>query len=371
MLSLNHEKYTRQEIINALHGVYGTRSLDYRFDLLDNQDRKIGDVSHLIVAGSSTIDMDNEAEIHRTAKFNMRDDGSVNFLSDRIQPFAILKIKKDFIEFPLGVFLLSTPSKSYQNRTIYRNIEAYDKLQILLDDGFTARYVADEGLYVTDVIIDIILATGITQINIERSDVQLPTWFSWDPDVSKLEVVNQLLQAINYEKLYVDEYGYFTSRPYRSPTIRTSEYEYKTDAWSVISPGATALQDFFAVPNQWVGIISEPDRVPLTYTYENLNEDSPTSIPNRGRTVTKYIDVDAADIVSLQGIVQKKAFEDSQIYTEMTFQTALMPMHSHNDIYHLQHDILGVNAKFQELKWSMTLSTGSLMSHTAREIIPV
>ena len=144
MLTLNHEKYTRQEIINALHGVYGTRSLDYRFDLLDNQDRKIGDVSHLIVAGSSTIDMDNEAEIHRTAKFNMLDDGSVNFLSDRIQPFAILKIKKDYIEFPLGVFLLSTPSKSYRNRTIYRNIEAYDKLQILLDDGFTARWGATQ-----------------------------------------------------------------------------------------------------------------------------------------------------------------------------------------------------------------------------------
>ena len=183
--------------------------------------------------------------------------------------------------------------------------------------------------------------------------------------------MNQLLQAINYEKLYVDEYGYFTSRPYRSPTIRTSEYEYKTDDRTDITPGATALQDFFAIPNQWVGVISEPDRVPLTYTYENLKKDSPTSIPNRGRTVTKYIDVDAADIVSLQGIVQKKAFKDSQIYTEMTFQTALMPMHSHNDIYHLQHDILGVNAKFQELKWSITLAAGSLMSHTAREIIPV
>jgi hypothetical protein len=275
------------------------------------------------------------------------------------------------IEFPLGVFLLSTPEKSYQNQNVYRSIQAYDKLQILLDDGFTARYVANEGEYVTDVITDIIQEAGITQLNIIRSEVQLPTWFSWDPDVSRLEVVNQLLKAINYEPLYVDEYGYFTSQPYRSPVIRSAEYDYKTDAWSVISPGATALQDFFAVPNQWVGVISEPDRVPLTYTYENLNPDSPTSIPARGRTVTKYIDVDAADIESLQGIVQKQAFDDSQVYTELTFQTALMPMHSHNDVYRLQHHKLGIDAKFQELGWSMTLSAGAPMSHKAREIITV
>lgn len=377
MLPLTHEHYSRQEILNALHGKQGSRSIGFRFDLLDHQDRKIGDVSHLVNAGSSTIDLDNTQEIHRSAKFIMRDDGSVNFLSDRIQPWALLQMPRkpnrpiDCIEFPLGVFLLSTPEKSYQNNTIYRNIEAYDKLQILLDDGFTARYVADEGEFVTDVITDIIQQTGIIQINITRSEVQLPTWFSWDPDVSRLEVVNQLLQAINYEPLYVDEYGYFTSRPYRSPAIRSAEYDYRTDAWSVISPGATALQDFFAVPNQWVGIISEPDRVPLTYTYENLKPESPTSIPARGRTVTKYIDVDAADIESLQGIVQKQAFEDSQVYTEMTFQTALMPMHSHNDVYRMQHDKLGIDAKFQELSWSMTLSAAATMTHRVREIITV
>ncbi|TFE02891.1 hypothetical protein [Jeotgalibacillus salarius] len=371
MLPLTHPNLTKEQVISALLGRYGSRYIDFRFDLLNKEDQRIGDVSHLVVADSSTIDMDNEAEIHRTAKFQIKDTGEINYLSDRIQPFARLRIRNETIEFPLGVFLLSTPEKSYQQRVIYRNVEAYDKLQILIDDGFTARYVADEGEYVTDVITDIIQSTGVTQINIEKSDVQLPTWFSWDPDTSRLEVINSLLQAINYEKIYVDEYGYFTSRPYRNPSTRSSEFEYKTDQWSVITPGATALQDFFAVPNQWVGVISEPDRVPLTYTYENMSPDSPTSIPARGRTVTKYIDVDAADITSLQGIVQKQAFQDSQVYTEMTFQTAIMPMHSHKDIYRLQHDILGVNAKFQELGWSMTLAAGATMSHRAREIITV
>ncbi|WP_152414414.1 hypothetical protein [Halalkalibacterium ligniniphilum] len=70
---------------------------------------------------------------------------------------------------------------------------------------------------------------GITTINIERSDKQFPTWLSWDPNVSRLEVVHELLAVINYEKLYVDEYGYFVSRPYCSPAPRSSEYAYFTD----------------------------------------------------------------------------------------------------------------------------------------------
>ena len=92
MRSLAHEVYSREEIIDALHGKLGSRSIDFRFDLLDKFDQKKGDVSHLIVANSSSIDMDNQAEIHRSAKFNMRDDGTVNFLSDRIQPWAVLKM---------------------------------------------------------------------------------------------------------------------------------------------------------------------------------------------------------------------------------------------------------------------------------------
>ncbi|RSL28727.1 hypothetical protein D7Z54_35040, partial [Salibacterium salarium] len=125
------------------------------------------------------------------------------------------------IEFPLGVFLLSTPQKEYEGDNIYRNIDAYDKLQMLVDDGFTERLVADQGERVTDFIESIISEAGIEKINIERAKKQFPTWMSWDPDVSRLEVINELLEVLNYEKLHVDEHGYFTSRPYRTPEQRS------------------------------------------------------------------------------------------------------------------------------------------------------
>ncbi|GAK09016.1 hypothetical protein JCM19038_2827 [Geomicrobium sp. JCM 19038] len=274
-----------------------------------------------------------------------------------------------YAEFPLGVFLLSTPQREYQGSNRYRNIAAFDKLQILVDDGFTSRFIANQNELVTDVVRKIMTDAGISKINLERSDVRFPTWMDWSPDVSRLEVVNDLLRIINYDPVYVDEYGYFISRPHRNPDQRGSEYTYETDQLSVIGEGATVTEDTFDIPNEWVGIVSEPDRVPLTYTYQNTNPDSPTSIPNRGRKKTSYIDVDAVDLASLQGIVQKQAFEDSQIFTEMQFNTALMPHHSYNDVFTVRHDPLGINARFQETGWQMPLSAGAMMTHTVKQII--
>ncbi|RSL32674.1 hypothetical protein D7Z54_14590 [Salibacterium salarium] len=371
MLTLKQKKYSVKEIKEALHAKYGRRRLSFRFDLLDEEDNRLRDITHLVEADSSSVSMDSESEIHRTAKFRVRDVGDIDFLKDRIQPFVQLHMKDGNIEFPLGVFLLSTPQKEYEGDNIYRSVDAYDKLQILVDDGFTARLVADEGERVTDFIEDIITEAGIENINIERSDKEFPTWMNWEPDTSRLEVINELLDVINYEKLHVDEYGYFTSRPYRTPEQRSSEFTYATDKLSVITPGATATEDLFSVPNEFVGVVSEPDRTPLTYTHRNENEDSPTSIPNRGRTITTYLDADSVDLETLEGKVKKEAYERSQVYTEMSFDTAIMPMHSYNDVLRVNHDKLEIAGKYQEISWNMPFSATGTMSHTVKAVVAI
>lgn len=371
MLSLDRNGYTKQEVMEALHGKRGKRHIDFRFDLLDENDKKIGDITHLVEAESSTVSMDSEAEIHRTANFRLLDTGEIDFLKERIRPWAILDMGNGYVSFPLGVFLLSSPKKEYVGDMHYRNVDAYDKLLVLVDDGFTTRVVADEGEIVTDFIVGLLQDAGIAKINIEQSDKTFPTWLDWGPDTSRLEIINELLEIINYEKLHVNENGYFVSRPYQTPERKVIEYTYKTDNLSVIAPGANIEQDFFNVANQFVGVVSEPDRVPLTYTYENMNEDSPTSIPRRGRVITKYIDSDSVDLETLRGEVEKVAYEDSQVASVMTFETAIMPIHSYNDILQVRHNKLGIDGRFQEISWSMPLSSSGTMSHTVKEIISV
>jgi hypothetical protein len=375
MQPLAQNGYTVDQVKAVLHAVHGSRQLSFRFAQLDSSDQFIRDVTGLVIAGESTIQTDNQADqIKRSGQFQVKDDGSINWLKDRIQVFARLIIPGSgigYVEWPQGVFLLSSPTRKYQGPSKYRDVQAYDKMQILVDSGFTARYVVTEGTNYVTAVKQVLTDAGITKINIDPTTKTLPTWLDWPPDTSRLEVVNTLLKIINFEPLHVDENGYFTSHQYMTPQQRAEEYTYADDHISVIIPGATDTLDYFNVPNQWVGVVSEPDRTYLTYTYTNSNADSPTSTVNRGMTITKYIQVNAADLDSLQGMVQKQAAQDSQIAHTVNFSTALMPFHSYDDVYHITHSKLGIDTKFEELSWTLPLKAGGEMQHVAKEVVPI
>ncbi|MGG5741367.1 hypothetical protein ACP6L7_31230, partial [Bacillus cereus group sp. IBL03679] len=59
----------------------------------------------------------------------------INYLSDRIKPYMEIEMPDgNWLEFPLGVFLLNSPTRSDQVKGVYRDIEAYDQLVILQED---------------------------------------------------------------------------------------------------------------------------------------------------------------------------------------------------------------------------------------------
>ncbi|GMA55484.1 hypothetical protein GCM10025857_68410 [Alicyclobacillus contaminans] len=83
--------YTADQVKAALHAVHGSRRLSYTFDLLDANNAVIRDITNLVVAEQSTIKMDCTADdIKRSATFQIKDDGSINWLQNRIRPWAVL-----------------------------------------------------------------------------------------------------------------------------------------------------------------------------------------------------------------------------------------------------------------------------------------
>jgi len=138
----------------------------------------------------------------------------------------------------------------------------------------------------------------------------------------------------------------------------------------VMVPSANQTLDLFNQPNKWVLIVNDPDRIVLKSTVTNDDPASPTSTVNRGRTISSFAtEQDAADQFTLDQKAQKLAQESSQKYEELEFSTALMPIHSHNDIYMLSYPELGVQGKYTEVGWSYNLASGATMKHTARRVI--
>jgi hypothetical protein len=390
--------YTEEQIKAALHMAQGSRRIDFRYDLLDINNNFIRPLRNVV---SGEVSMASLASIKRTAKFKLMDDGQIDYMNDRIQPFVRLYIppgrvlareyhfllpnfparfeeiksapeEGGWIDFPLGVFLLSSPTRADENNGVYREVDAYDATLILRDDKFESRYAVRTGTNYRDAIVEILESAGITIYNIDRTDKTLPTTMEFEPGTEKLTAVNRLLSAINYTPIYVDVNGYFMSREYRSPSERVAEYTYEDNDLSVTYQGMSEELDTFNVANRWVAVLSDPERQPLVSSYTNDNPNSPTSTVSRGRVIVDYREVeDIADQHALDGYVKRLASNASQVYGKLEFNTAIMPMHDYADVLQIKYSPLGINEKYSETGWTIPLEVGGRMKHSIRRVVTI
>lgn len=370
MQQIAREGYTDKEILDQLHFRYGSNEIKFRYELLDKFERRKFTLKNVIDA---EISMAAFAEIKRTARFKIKEGEDVDWLNDRIQPYFLLKMPDGkWVEWSLGIFILSSPNRSVANGIVFREIEAYDGLIILKDDKFLSRYTIAEGTNYITAINDILSSSGITKINIENNDANLKRAKEFEPGTEKLKAANDLLTEINWTTLWVDEQGYYTSSRYRSPADRPSEYDYFDNEISIIASDMEEELDLVNVANSWVVVASNPEEEPLTANYTNENPDSPTSTINRGRTIVDYREIESiANQIALNNYVERLAFNASQVFGYITFETALNPLHSFSDVYNVRYSKLGIDDKYGETNWTMPLKAGAKMSHQARKVINI
>lgn len=372
----NPNDHSPTEILDALRGVTGARRWSFRYDLIDRNGATVGPLGNVLAC---TITQNWLADIKRTARFRLREVGGIDYLSDQIQPWVRLHLppygSRDWVEWPQGVFLLSSPSRTVDaSGVVTREVEAYDLLQVYADDRVATRYtVLAAAQYMTT--IRTLLGDPPPQRPVPMIPplaTAIPVAKEWEPGTTKLKIINDLLGAVNHESLSFDEYGRAVIRPYVNPGDRAPEFTYASGQYGVIVPEATQELDLFSVPNRWVLVFSEPEVAPLVATYTNSNPASPTSTVRRGRTITDFrTEQDAADLPTLQQRVARLAFEASQVFEAIEFQTAMMPIHSGNDVYNIVYDRMAINAKYAEQSWELELRAGATMKHRARRVVAV
>lgn len=140
----NPQGFTEAQILSALRAESGARQFSFRYELLDSGNRKLSDLDNIL---SGKIDQNWLADIKRKASFQLASQGGIDFLSNRIKPWIRMHLppwgEDDYVEWPQGVFLLSTPQRSTDlSDTVYRDVEGYDQTQIYLDDKIEDRFAA-------------------------------------------------------------------------------------------------------------------------------------------------------------------------------------------------------------------------------------
>lgn len=359
MYSLGNGIYTHEQIEAALRD---NREVAFEYELLDKNDNSLGTVS-----ATGTIDFNAEAKIKRMANLTITDDSAIDFLSDRIRPYMKLRLDGEWLKFPLGVFLMSTPRRRAINGIVERVVECYDKTQILADDKFTSRYLIPSGTNYIVAVSTILQSAGFDMNLVEQSSKVTVSDIEFAAGTSKLDAVNQLLKAVNYTDIYADSLGTLVAREYRQPELRAMDATYVTDKNSIVFSGADDELDAFGLPNKIVRYLESADRQYLSAEVTNTDPSSKLSTVSRGRVIVDIQPVnDIADQATLTSYVQRLMAE-TKTYQRITFSTALVPNHECLDCLYIVNKELGISGKCIETAWRMDLKVGGTMTHTVRK----
>ena len=346
---------------NDLNASKGFRTIDFRYDLLRNGIKR-GEAKVL----SGQIDFDSTSTIMRTASLNLLPNG-IDWIRDTVRPVMIINGE----DFPLGVFVFSTPTKE-ESTGITVSVECYDKTVILSEDCLTERLFIAKGTKYLKAVTDMLLSAGDTEYILPQNDYELPQDREFEVGTSKLEVINTLLDECNCTPLYANASGQYVSRLKLSATAGAVTKTYRSDAVSVLLPSVSSETDFYSVPNVFIATVSNPElEADLHSVYINDNPASPLSVQARGRKIVSaniapdYITNQEA----LDEYVKAYALEASQVPEQVMFSTALMPNHEYREKIYLETE--NISGIYDEVSWSMELSVGGTMQHTVRREISV
>ena len=364
MYNLEQAGFTEAQVMAALRT---NRTISYGYELLDKNDNTIGEIQ----ASSCRIYNNADADIQRTIQLVTQNDSEIDYSSDRIRPYMRLKMGDTFLQYPLGIFLMSSPTRKEQSGSVQRTIDGYDKMQILSDDKFTSRYAVAANSTYTGAVATILQSAGITKYTFEQSDKETQTVLEWPVGTSKLQACNDLLQAINYVPLYADAHGFIRSNPYILPEARGTDASYITDKESVVLYGGEEELDIFGAPNKIVRYLENTERQYLESTATNTDPNSKLSTVSRGRTIVDVASVsDIADQASLDAYVAR-IMAEKKVYQKLIFDSLNMPNHENNDCLYLDYGPLGASGRFIETAWEMDLAIGGKMRHVCRKAVSI
>lgn len=261
--------------------LYGDRTTSYRWEVLthaagidtlagylDGVEEQSATLSWTLydsVKGSGQLKITDLA----TAKPGMLRIGQLALAAIRIRPVLVIE---GLPEIPLGVFLLSGAPEQWSGSGRVYNVELLDRNTVLDQDRVEVSYSVGSSTPILQAVATVIASAG-ELITVDASvTATLSAPLVWPAGTTKLQIVNDLLAALNYNALWVDGVGNYRATPYVVPAARSIKYELLNLDRELID-GDTAIyadewardRDLFGVYNKVITIQSGTgDAAPLT-----------------------------------------------------------------------------------------------------------
>lgn len=337
------------------------------------------DILTLDGAPAGTLDGVEDASLEWSTGNTIRGGGSLSWAGTpeqepdwsrvMLQPWYTAKTDGGEVTWPRGVFIPAAPVQAHTDGGSTASVELYDKLLILDQDKVQQTYTVPAGANIVDAVRWLIASAGQPRMAIEDSTQTTRSAMVWEAGTSKLAIVNDLLDSINYFALWCDGYGVYQGRPYQAPADRPVERVFVDDDESIYAPEFTHDLDLFSVPNKVIEIgRGDGETAALTSTATNEDPASPYSFQRRGRWIVHVDqDVEAANQATLDGIARRRLAELTQTASVVAFEHAHVPLEL-NDVLRFQRRDRGLDVTATVQSFSVPTAPGELMKTRIREV---
>lgn len=255
---------------------------------------------------NSTIKRDLEAETLGSASISISESVGEQYI--RIYLITIQNGRKE--KHPLGTFLIQTPSYSFDGKIRDVTMDTYSPLLELKENPPPLGYSVLKGSNILETAYRIVRENVRAPVVETLNDESLQVDFVANVDDTWISFVYDLLANAKYS-LYLDEMGRVLFTPEQDTASLQPVWTYDDNNSSILYPTLDIDHDLYGVPNVVEVVYS--NGVECYYgKAKNTNENSPISIPSRGREITHRI--------TDPSILGNPTEEQVQVYAERTLK---------------------------------------------------
>lgn len=228
----------------------------------------------------SSIDRDSDAETLGSATFEMVDSLDECY----IRNYLVAIQNGVSYRFPLGTFLVETPSFSFDGKSKNVSVDAYTPLIELKENLPPIGYSLLKNDNIMNAAYRICRENARAPVVETKCDTVLHNDFVANTNDTWMSFTSDLIANAKYT-IDLDELGRIIFSPKQDTASLQPVWTYTDDDKSILHPSLTMNHDIYEVPNVVEVIYSEDG----TYYYSRVvNDDpnSPISTVNRGREVT-------------------------------------------------------------------------------------
>ena len=241
------------------------------------------DVKKLTAVTRSTISWDAESNTLGTASMDV--DEEIGECYVRIYLITIQNGVKE--KFPLGTFLVQTPSTSFDGKRKSTTVDAYTPLLELKENPPDLGYSLLKGDNIMDRAYMLVREHARAPVARTENSTTLQYDFVADTSDTWLSFISDLIGNAKYE-FTLDELGRILFTPKQDIASLQPVWEYSDDEMSILLPEISTHRDLFDIPNVIEVVYSNGAE---TYYATVVNDDpnSPVSTVSRGRVIKQRI----------------------------------------------------------------------------------